>query len=89
MDYEWDPTKATLNHRKHRVDFADAVTVFGSPLAITMRGDRHAEDRFVTIGVDARNSCLLSSSCGAARPFGSSPLGGPAVWNASSMRHGS
>ncbi len=27
MKYEWDPTKAALNLRKHRFDFADAVTV--------------------------------------------------------------
>ena len=59
MDYEWDPTKAALNHRKHRVDFADAVTVFADPLAITMRDDRHAEDRFVTIGADAQGQLLV------------------------------
>ena len=59
MDYEWDPTKAALNLRKHRVDFADAVTVFADPLAITMRDDRHAEDRFVTVGTDAQGQLFV------------------------------
>jgi hypothetical protein len=59
MNYEWDPTKAALNLRKHRVDFADAVTVFADPLAITMRDDRHAEDRFVTVGTDAQGQLLV------------------------------
>lgn len=59
MGYEWDPAKAALNYRKHRVDFADAVTVFGDPLAITMRDDRHAEDRLVTVGADAEGQLLV------------------------------
>jgi uncharacterized protein len=59
MDYEWDPAKAASNHRKHRVDFADAVTVFGDPLAITVPDDRHEEDRFVTIGLDAQGQLLV------------------------------
>jgi uncharacterized protein len=59
VEYEWDPTKAALNHRKHRVDFADAVTVFAEPLAITMRDDRHAEDCVVTIGADAQGQLLV------------------------------
>jgi len=28
MDYQWDPTKADLNNKKHGIDFADAVGVF-------------------------------------------------------------
>ena len=59
MDYEWDPAKAAGNHRKHRVDFADAVTVFADPLAITIPDDRHGEYRFVTIGLDAQGQLLV------------------------------
>jgi uncharacterized protein len=59
MDYEWDLAKAADNHRKHRVDFADAVTVFGDPLAITVPDDRHGEDRFVTIGLEAQGQLLV------------------------------
>jgi hypothetical protein len=28
MDFEWDRDKAKSNQKKHRIDFADAVTVF-------------------------------------------------------------
>jgi uncharacterized protein len=59
MDYEWDLAKAADNHRKHRADFADAVTVFGDPLAITVPDDRHGEDRFVTIGLEAQGQLLV------------------------------
>lgn len=53
MHYEWDPTKARLNLRKHGVDFADAATVFSDDLALTISDDDPDEARFVTIGMDA------------------------------------
>ena len=28
MEFEWDPTKAELNRRKHKIDFETAVKVF-------------------------------------------------------------
>ena len=59
MDYEWDPANATSNYRKHRVDFADAVTVFGDPLAISVPDDRHGKDRFVAVGADAQGQLLV------------------------------
>ncbi len=59
MIYEWDPAKAASNHRKHQVDFADAVTAFGDPLAISVPDDRHVEQRFVTIGQDAQGRLLV------------------------------
>ena len=58
MGYEWDPQKAAVNLRKHKVDFADAVGVFEDPLAITVSDDRHEETRFVTMGTDFLG-CLL------------------------------
>ena len=51
--YEWDPKKAASNLRKHRVDFADAVTVFEDEFAVTINDDELEEKRFVTIGMDA------------------------------------
>ena len=59
MNYEWDPTKAASNHLKHQVDFADAVTALGDPLAITLPDDRHEEQRFVTIGQDAQGRLFV------------------------------
>ena len=31
--FEWDPDKARRNFRKHRIHFAEAVTVFHDPWA--------------------------------------------------------
>ena len=59
MDYQWDDNKAKANLKKHKVDFADAVTVFGGNLAVTVEDDNLDEDRFVTIGVDALGRTLV------------------------------
>ena len=58
VTYEWDPQKALVNLKKHKIDFADAVGVFEDPLAITVPDDRHEEARFVTghKGVVGNNS---------------------------------
>lgn len=52
MEFEWDPRKAEINLRKHSVSFAEAGTIFGDELAITVpdpdRSDN--EDRYITIG---------------------------------------
>jgi uncharacterized DUF497 family protein len=52
MNYEWDPGKAARNLNKHDVNFADAVGVFEDDCAITIEDTNHAEDRYVTIGMD-------------------------------------
>jgi uncharacterized DUF497 family protein len=52
--YEWDEVKARANYRKHRVHFADAVSVFEDDVAITISDDdSDEEERFVTVGRDA------------------------------------
>jgi len=53
LRFEWDPAKADQNKVKHRVDFRNALTVFGDATAITIFDPRHSvnEDRFVTIGL--------------------------------------
>ena len=35
MIYEWDPAKAAANLRKHRVNFAEAASVFLDPMELT------------------------------------------------------
>ncbi len=45
MAYQWDPSKAKANLRKHGIDFADAVSVFSDDWAITISEDRYEEDR--------------------------------------------
>ena len=52
MIFEWDPRKSASNLRKHGVSFAEAGTVFGDELSITIPEPDHSdqEDRFITIG---------------------------------------
>jgi len=61
MIYEWDAAKARQNHRKHRVTFEDAATVFLDPLAITFDDPDHSEreHRFITIGWSSQGHVLF------------------------------
>jgi len=61
LPFEWDPKKDLSNRRKHRVAFAEASTVFGDPLSITIPDPDHgaAEERFVTIGVSDKRRLLV------------------------------
>lgn len=63
MQFEWDPGKAKLNHRKHRVSFEEAVTVFYDPLAATFDDPNHSveERRLITIGFSSRDHLLVVS----------------------------
>jgi uncharacterized DUF497 family protein len=58
-DAEWDPRKAAANFKKHRVDFADAATVFHDEQAVTVRDDEADEERYVTVGMDALGNVLV------------------------------
>ncbi len=59
MSFQWDREKAASNFKKHRIDFADAVTVFDDLNAITIDDPDHSEPRFVTIGLDAYGRILV------------------------------
>ena len=63
MEFEWDPEKAGLNLKKHRVSFAHASTIFGDPLSMTFHDPDHSddEDRYITIGLSAENVLLIVS----------------------------
>jgi len=56
MKIEWDPKKAKLNLRKHRVSFDEAATAFSDPMAATGTDPDHSikEERYVTFGVSKR-----------------------------------
>ena len=60
FDFDWDPSKAARNLRKHGVDFDDAATVFLDPLASTIPDEDHSEfeERWLTTG-ETRNHRLL------------------------------
>ena len=59
--FEWDPSKASENLRKHRVTFEEAATVFGDHLSMTAPDPDHSteEDRFITVGSSSRNRLLM------------------------------
>ncbi len=52
MKFEWDEAKQQSNLRKHRLDFADAETVFAGA-TFTFEDDRfeYSEDRYITLGL--------------------------------------
>jgi hypothetical protein len=61
LPFEWDPRKDQSNRRKHRVGFAEASTVFGDPLSITIPDPDHSagEERFVIIGMSSKQRLLV------------------------------
>ena len=63
MEFEWDDAKSASNESKHGVTFADAVTLFGDPLAITVYDPDHSadEDRYVTMGLSITAKLLIVS----------------------------
>ena len=56
FNFEWDPTKATSNYRKHGITFERAATVFNDPKALTIFDEWHGgnEERWITLGLDAQ-----------------------------------
>ena len=59
MSYEWDPAKAKTNFAKHRIRFADAMTVLEDDLALTIRDPfSEEEERWITLGRDALGRLL-------------------------------
>ena len=61
LAFEWDPKKEKANRRKHKIGFADASTVFGDPLSITIPNpDCIAdEERFLIIGMSREHKLLV------------------------------
>lgn len=50
----WDPNKAEINFKNHKIRFSDAEMVFYDPFAMTLEEQVvTAEQRFVTTGSDA------------------------------------
>jgi uncharacterized protein len=57
--YQWDPSKARINLRKHGISFADAVFVFEDTDAITIEDEHPDEERYVTLGKDSQERVLV------------------------------
>jgi uncharacterized protein len=60
MSFEFDPTKARANLRKHGVSFAHAEQALRDPLAFTIEDpDSRDEQRQVTLGMDSMGRVLV------------------------------
>jgi uncharacterized DUF497 family protein len=61
VKFEWDSKKASANLAKHGVSFEDASTVFGDPLAGTIRDPLQSGDeaRFITMGHSAAGTLVV------------------------------
>ncbi len=63
MHFEWHGSKATLNFKKHQVSFDEAVSVFYDPLAATVAGPDHSQQksRLITVGSSGHGRLLVVS----------------------------
>jgi hypothetical protein len=63
MQFEWDKEKGKKNHKKHKVSFDEAVTVFYDPLSATFGDPDHSdnEQRLITIGYSSHSRLLVVS----------------------------
>ena len=61
MKFTWNSIKADTNRQKHGVDFNEAATVFGDPLAGTFPDFDHSvgETRLITVGVSCTGRLLV------------------------------
>jgi uncharacterized protein len=63
LEFEWDPSKAEENLKKHGVGFDEALTVFANPSARIFEDpdDSTDEARGIIIGYSQRQRLLLVS----------------------------
>jgi len=61
LSFEWDPQKAAHNKRKHDVSFAEAATVFGDVLSLTIPDPLHSldEERQIILGQSVKQRLLV------------------------------
>jgi len=60
-NFEWNPTKARSNYKKHGIRFEEAATVFRDPKALTIFDPDHSEreERWVTMGISKSGRLLI------------------------------
>ena len=63
--FDWDPKKAAVNLRKHKVSFEDAQSVFSDERALLIDDPDHSEDeeRFVLLGLSQSLRLLVVVHC--------------------------
>jgi len=65
MRFEWDPTKAVSNVKKHKVTFEMAKTVFYDDFAVQFFDEEHSvnEEHFLLLGMSSDARLLLVCHC--------------------------
>ena len=65
LSFEWDPTKAAQNLRKHGVSFEEAVSVFSDERARLIDDPDHSsdEERFILLGLSMNLRVLVVVHC--------------------------
>lgn len=65
IKFDWDPSKATSNLKKHGVSFDEAQTVFYDEFAVQFYDEAHSseEDRFLLLGMSSHAHLLLVCHC--------------------------
>ena len=65
MKFEWDPSKAASNAKKHKVTFEVAKTVFYDDFAVQFLDEEHSfdEERFLLLGMSSDARLLLVCHC--------------------------
>lgn len=66
MDFIWNNSKNTKNHKKHGVWFEEASTVFADVHALEIFDDVHSdasEDRYILIGMATSLNLLVVIYC--------------------------
>ena len=63
--FEWDPTKAAINLRKHRLSFEDPQTVLSDERARLIDDPDHSEgeERFLLLGLSSTLRLLVVAHC--------------------------
>ena len=59
MNITHDPDKNKVNRKKHQIDLTEVEGVFYDGRAITVEDRDHAEERFVTLGMDGIGRLLV------------------------------
>ncbi len=65
ITFEWDPTKAAANLKKHRISFEEARSVFFDEFAIQYFDEAHStnEERFLMLGMSSGAKLLIACHC--------------------------
>ena len=65
LRFEWNPSKATANLKKHGVSFEEALSVFYDEFAVQFFDEDHAEseERFILLGMSAGARVLVVCRC--------------------------